>query len=451
MKLAATLLALLAVLSAAPSAHAEILDIKEVTSPGGIKAWLVEDHTIPVISLKLAFKDSGAVNDPADKQGLSRLLSNTLDEGAGSLDSKAFQQELTDLSISLSFSASRDDFYGEVKTLSANRDRAFELLGLALTQPRFDEDAVDRMREANLTRIRSDMTDPKWMAARLLNAHLFGDHPYAMNSGGTLSSFSRITSDDLRKKVKDELTRDRLVVSVAGDIGEHDLGTLLDKTFSSLPASSVKLDIDKASWPQASQTVLYKKDIPQTVIQIAMPGIDIKDPDYFAAEIMNFVFGGAGFGSRLMESIREKRGLTYGVYSGMTDMNYAEIMAIHSSTKNETVDDLIELAMDEAARLRDSDISPQELGNARTYLIGSVPLDLTSTDRIAGYMLGFQMQGLPRNYLDIREKGLKSVTAADVRRVAGEMLRRDLMTVILVGSPTRVKPTVTVDTLPDVE
>ncbi len=445
-------LALLTILFCLSSpAQAEILNIKEVKSAGGITAWLVEDHTIPVLSLRFSFRESGSSSDPADKQGLSRMLSNTMDEGAGDLDSKAFQGLLNDLSISLSFSASRDDFGGSLKTLTKNRTKAFELLSLALTKPRFDAEAVERMRQANLSRIRTDMNDPDWMVARLLNATLFKGHPYELNSGGTLTSLKKINGDDLRQKLKSALTRDHLVVAVAGDISEAELAIALDEIFGSLPAQSEKSPIADVQLPEKGGIVLYPKEIPQTVIQMALPGIKWKDPDYSAAEVMNFVFGGAGFGSRLMTIIREQRGLTYGIYSGLSEMDHAEIFSISSSTRNETVKELIDLTRAEMDTFLKGPVTAQELHNAKTYLIGSVPLNLTSTDEISAYMLAFQMEGLPRNYLDLREKSLRAVTADDVARVSKRLLDPQKMTIMMVGKPSNLTPTSTVTSLPNVE
>jgi zinc protease len=358
---------------------------------------------------------------------------------------------LNDLSISLSFSASRDDFSGHVKTLSKNKSEAFKLLTLALTSPRFDEEAVNRMRLANLTRIRSDMNDPDWMAARLLNDTVFNGHPYAMNSGGTLTSLTRITGDDLRAKFRNELTRDRLVISAAGDISESELSAALDEIFGKLPEKQTAIPVGTATLPSAASIILYSKDIPQTVMQMAIPGIDQKDPDYFAAEVMNFIFGGAGFGSRLMDTVREQRGLTYGIYSGLNEMDHADTFNISTSTRNETVKDIIGLTRQEMDKLRQTPVTPQEIRNARTYLIGSVPLDLTSTDRISAYMLAFQSEGLPKNYLDIREEKLKTVSDKDVARVAARLLDPQKMTIVLIGKPAGVSPTRTVTTLPNVE
>lgn len=432
-------------------AQATILDIKEVTSKSGIKAWLVEDHTIPVISVKYLFSGSGAINDAPEKQGLARILSNTLDEGAGEYTSEQFQSILDNKSISLSFSTGRDDFGGSLKTLSKNKDQAFLLLNLALTKPRFDQEAVNRMIAANLTRIRSDMTDPDWMVARLLNSVVYKGHPYEMNSGGTLSSLPKITPDDLRSKVKNSLTRDRLIISVAGDISEAELALLLDKVFGTLPAKAETKNIGAVKFADAPSTVLLKQPIPQTIIQASLPGIRMDDPDYFAADIMNFILGSSGFGSRLTEVIREQNGLTYGIYTSMDMMDHAALFTLSTSTENNSAAKVIDLTRKEFERIKAEDVSAEEIKDAQSYLIGSTPLSLTSTDQIAGMMLAFQRYNLPKNYLDVRETALRKVTAQDIKRVAQRLLDLQKLTIVLVGDPKGVTPTETVTDLPNVK
>ncbi len=442
---------LLLSIPASTSAHAGILDIQTVTSTKGVSAWLVEDHSVPVISLRFLFVGAGAVNDPVTKQGVSQILSNTLDEGAGDMDSKAFQGALNDNSISLSFSSSRDDFGGSVKTLSKHQDKAFELLALALTKPRFDKDAVARMVESNLVRIRSNMTDPEWMNARLTNSVIFDGHPYAMNTGGTLSSLPRITPDDLRAKFKTQLGRDNVIVSVAGDITKDQLAVILDKVFGDLPEKSVVKDIADVKISAEPSETLYKQDIPQTVINMVLPGISQDDPDYHTAEILNFVLGSSGFGARLTEEIREKRGLTYGIYSGFERMDHADILSISGATKNESVGQVIDLTKEVVAGLVSSPITPKELKDAKVYLVGSVPLQLTSTDRISGAMMGLQRLKLPPDYLDQRQQALDKVTAQDVLRVAQFLLSNAPFKIILVGNPKIGDTVKTVSTLPNVE
>jgi zinc protease len=431
--------------------YADILNIQTVTSSKGIQAWLVEDKTIPVISLRFMFKGAGAVNDPADKQGLSQVLSNTLDEGAGEYDSKAFQEQLNDKSIGLSFSSSRDDFSGHLKTLTKYQTTAFKLLSLALSQPRFDQEAVTRMIDSNMVRIRSNMTDPEWMNARLANDILYRGHPYATNIGGTLSSLPKITPDDLRKKQSRQLARDNLIVAVSGNISAAELGQILDSLFGHLPATASLSKISPFIQENAASITLYKQDIPQTVITMASEGIRHDDPDYFAAEIMDFVLGSSGFGSRLTEEVREKRGLTYGIYSGLSEMRYATLLSVSASTKNESAKEVITLTRDVMTKMTREPISVQELTDAKAYLIGSVPLNLTSSDRISGLVMGLMADNLPVNYLDIRAKKIEKLTESDVLRVAQRLLKPEQMKIILVGKPEIGDSYTPVLSLPNVE
>jgi zinc protease len=416
------------------SARADLLNIQPVTSPGGIQAWLVEDHSVPVIAMEFAFRGAGSANDPVAKQGLARLVSNTLDEGAGDLNAQAFQKELQDLVVTLRFEASRDHFSGSLKTLTKNKDRAFELAQMALLEPRFDNEAIERMRSANESRIRSSLSDPEWMAARLLNDKAYTGHAYALNSGGTLSSLKNISQKDLKTFHKNFIGKNNLVIAVSGDITAEELSKKLDETFGALPQVT-PLTLENLNLQNAGKTFLYAQDIPQTVIQIIQPGIERKSPDYHAAQIMNFVLGSSGFGSRLTEEIREKRGLTYGIYTSLFNLDHVHGLTLGTSTRPENVVQMLGLIRGEYQRMTTSDITTKELLDAKSYLIGSVPLSLTSTDKIAQMLLSLQLENLPMNYLDIREKELQAATIQSIRAVAHKVLAPAQLTTILVGQP----------------
>ena len=426
--------AVLVMILATP-AHAAILDIQQVTSPQGIQAWLVEDHTVPVISVRFMFKQAGAVNDPLDKQGLSQILSNTLDEGAGDLDSKAFQERLNDHSISLGFQSSRDDFGGAVKTLSKYQGEAFNLLKLALTSPRFDKDPIRRMIDSNLVRIRSNMTDPEWMNARLTNEILYAGHPYAMNTGGTLTSLPRITAADLRAKFNTQFARDNLIVAVAGDMSAAEVSVMLDKVFGQLPKTATVQKVNDVVFGDQPSVSLYQQNIPQTIINMVIPGIKHTDPDYHAAEVMDFILGSSGFGSRLTEEVREKRGLTYGIYSGLSEMDHSAILSVGTATRNEMAGEVIGITKNVMAGMTSAKITDKELKDAKSYLVGSVPLQLTSTDRISGMLIGLLRDDLPVDYMEQRAAAIQKLTSDDVLRVSRRLLSAQNVKIILVGKP----------------
>ena len=409
------------------------LDIQHITTDKGISAWLVEDHSVPVIAMTYAFENAGAKNDPADKQGLSRLASNTMDEGAGDLSSQEFQKTLRDLSISLTFSAGRDHFSGKLKTLTRNKDKAFNLLNLALTKPRFDAEAVDRMRASNVSRVKSSISNPKWIAARLQNDHIFEGHPYALNSGGTLTSLAAITSDDLRE-FHTRLGKNQLTIAVAGDITADELKTHLDTTFNGLPDVS-GYKVEQKPLQNAGQNYLYKKDIPQSVIEISQKGISRQDESYYSTKLMNFILGESGFGSRLMEEIREKRGLTYGIYSYFRDYEEMDVFHISTSTANDNVGEMIGLITAELEKIKNTPVTADELADAKSYIVGSLPLSLTSTDSIASTMLSMQLDDLPIDYLDTRATQFNAVTIDGIQKAAKNLLDVNTLTTIMVGQP----------------
>lgn len=429
-----------------------VLDIREVVSPGGVKAWLVEDHTLPIIAVQFAFAGAGSALDPADRQGLSILASNTMDEGAGPYDSAAFQKALSDNAISLSFSAGRDHFTGYLKTLTKHKDLAEELLQQALSAPRFDQDAVERMRAANIARVKSSLSDPDWKAARLLNDIAFAGHPYAMNSGGTLTSLAAISTDDLHDFAKRRLAKDRLRIGVMGDITAEELAATLDKVFGALPDRADLPAIADFSVQNAGKSFLFKDDIPQTIIQIMQPGIGRRSPDYYTGAVMNFILGGGGFGARLTDEVREKRGLTYGISSYFYDLDHLQALAVSTSTRNEVAGQVMGLIHQEWQKMRDAPVSDKELADAKSYLIGSFPLSLSSTDDIAGILMDLQLDDLPIDYLDHRAERINEVGKDDIQALARRLLTPDGLTVVMVGAPEGLAvPPQIVDKLPNVD
>lgn len=434
----------------AQAAGDKFLPVREIKTPAGISVWIVEDKSMPLLAVQFMFRDSGTANDPDELQGLARLLSNTMDEGAGDLDSQAFQKELADHSITLFFNASRDAFGGKIKTLTRHQDKAFDLLALALNEPRFDQEPVDRMREGNITRIKSSLSNPEWMAARLMNDKAHEGHAYGKNSGGTLSSLPRITPDDLRRFKERYLTRDRLLIAAAGDIDPATLGPAIDKAFAKLPAASPAPAITDTAVTNAGKIFVYEQAIPQTIVQVALPAFDRKDKDYYALQMLNYIYGGAGFGSRLMENAREKKGLTYGIYSAVQDYRHADLITVSTSTKNESAGEMLAIIRDEMTRLHTETVSARELEDAKAYITGSMPLALSSTDAIAEMVLGLRADDLPIDYLDRYADYMRAVTEDDIQRVARRVLQPGAMTTILVGTPENIQEAQSVKELPNV-
>ncbi len=439
------------------------ISVQELKTKSGIEVWFVEDHSVPVLSMQFLFKNVGAAYESDDKQGLARLVSNTLDEGAGPYDGQAFQKQLSDHSIALSFSSSRDHFSGGLKTLTRYQDKAFTLTKLALTAPRFEDEAIDRMRAANIARIKSSLGKPGWSAARLFNDVLYGDHPYAKNSGGTISSLTALNADDLKAYVDTMLTKDRLKVSVTGDISADALLRAIDTIFADLPESNANAPtlVEDFIWPDNGKSVLFHMNgVPQSKIMLALPSVRLDDPRYYTMKLLNTILGGSGFGSRLMEEIREKHGLTYGIYSYMSEGQAMQTLQIDASSQNDTVAELLSRTVDELKKISTEAVSEDELNAHRDYLIGSMPLQLTSTDKISALMQFLQTQDLPSHYFDARAASLKAVTVEDVQSLAQEFLDQGKAVTIVAGGATldalssdetQLNAFLPVDQLPNVE
>lgn len=429
----------------------KILNIQELKTPGGFDIWYVQDKTVPVVTLSFAFR-GGIAQDPPGMPGLAYMVSILLDEGAGPYDSQAFQQELQKHAINLNFNAGRDAFFGEVKTLTKNKEKAFELLKLALTVPHFDAEAISRMRAAHMARIRMESGDPNWIVARAFNGSVFEGHIYAQPGRGNLESIGKITREDLRAYVDKNFARKNLMIAVAGDIDPEELKTAVDNIFSALPE---KPDLQKVPDVKKLQyqgkTILLDMPVPQTLIVMGQVAVPRNDPDWYAARLVNFVLGESGFGSRLMEEVREKRGLTYGVYTSVINQDHADLIQLNTSTVNDKTSEVLALIRAEWKRMAEQGPTQQELDNARAYLIGALPLQLTSTDDITQTMLGLQLDELPIDYLDKRQEHLKSVSLDDTKRVAKKLLNPEALATVLVGQPGDIQPDIKLEKPPGME
>lgn len=413
---------------------ARAVDVQRVVSPMGIEAWLVENDSVPVIAIEFAFR-GGIELDPDGKEGLANLVSILLDEGAGDLDSATFQQRLSNAAIGMSFDASIDGFYGSLKTVTANADEAFDLLQLALAAPRFDEDAVERMRAAVFADIRRQVADPNWMGRRAFYEQAFAGHPYGRPSRGTAQTLAGLAADDLRGFVERRFNRSNLMVGVSGDVTAAELGPILDRIFGALPVGTPSprpADVGQAG---TGDRILVQRDGPQSIMMLAQPGIARSDPDFYTAYVVNHVLGGGGFTSRLTDEVREKRGLTYGIGSYLVNFDHANLLMASSSLSNANVAPALDLVLQEWRRLARNGVTAEELEDAKTFLTGSFPLRFTSTDRIASILLGMQIEDLGIDFLDRRNAEVEAVTLANANRVAARLYDADALAVVVVGAP----------------
>ena len=425
--------AALLIMAAVPLAPAQATNIERVISPGGIEAWLVREPSIPLIAMDFAFT-GGANQDPEVKPGVAYLMAALLDDGAGELDAKAFQQRIEETAVQLRFSAGRDHFQGSVRTLRDRRDEGFDLLRLALTQPRFDADALERVRAQAVSSLRRETTNPNSISSRVWWKTAFPDHPYGRPTNGTLESVPLITRDDLRDYHGRVLTRDTLKVAVVGDIDAATLGPMLDRVFGTLPATGQLMPLPTARIQDVGRRIVIDLDVPQAVLSFGGMGLARKDPDFIPAFVVNHILGGGSFSSRLYNEVREKRGLAYGVSSYLLPLDWAALFTGGTQTSNEGAGEALKIIESEIRRMANEGPTEEELAKAKAYLKGSYPLRFDTSSKIASQLLQIQLENLGIDYINKRNSLIDAVSLEDARRVA-KRLADGGMLVTVVGRP----------------
>jgi zinc protease len=427
----ATALMTVAFLSSAPNAMSKT-PVERIVTPKGIEIWLVRDEKLPMLSLQFSFL-GGASQDPAEKPGVASLAASLLDEGAGPYDARAYREQLEENAIEISFVANRDSVRGSLKTLVDNRAKAFELLKVALTAPRFDE--IERVRAATLATLRRNSTNPSELAKDRWYARAFPDHPYGRPVLGTLDSMPNISADDLRAYVGKNLARSNLKIAAVGAIDPDTLAKLVDESFGALPEKAALASVPDAVPQGLGARDVVPLNVPQTVIVYGGAGLKRSDPDFIPAYVLNHILGGGSFESRLFKEVREKRGLSYSVYSTLVALKHAGLFMGAVQTKNDRAFESLDIINSEIERIAKDGPTADELDKAKKYLIGSYPLRFDTSAKIATNLLDIQFDELGLDYIDKRNAQIEAVTAADIRRVANRFLAGAQMLVVMVGEP----------------
>lgn len=413
-------------------APAEAVEIREVTSPGGIRALLVEDYTNPLVAVNFAFEGAGATADAAGREGTANLLTGLLDEGAGDIGSREFQEKIDELGIGLNFDASYDNFTGSFRTIVENEDEAFDLLRLTLNRPRFDDEPLARIRAQIMTGIVANENDPGELVSKAWRETVYPNHPYSRPSEGTKESLQAIGKEDLQRFRDRGFARDNLVVGVVGAIDEQALGAELDRVFGALPAKA-QLPAVPDVRPVTGKTVAVPLDLPQTQIRFALPGVKRDDTDFFAAYLMNHIFGGGTFTSRLFQEVRERRGLAYGANSFLASYDHSAVLGVSTATRADKAQESVSIIKAEMKRLATQGPSEDELARAKAFVKGSYAIqNLDSSLSIASTLVGIQLDDLGLDYIDRRQGLIDAVSMEDVKRLASRLLSAE-PTVVTVG------------------
>jgi zinc protease len=415
------------------AASAGATTIERVVSPGGIEAWLVHERAVPLIAVEFAFV-GGAVQDPPGKAGTAALTASLLDAGAGDLDSTAFSDRLERKAIQMNFSAQRDTIHGALRTLTENRDDAFELLRLAVTVPRFDAKDVEISRAQILSLLRRETTSPTDIASRRWWETAFEGHPYGRPVNGTSETVSAISIADLKSYAHRVLARQNLKIAVVGDIDAETLKVLLDRSFGALPEKPELYPIANVAPRGLGRRIEVSLDVPQTVVDFGGPGIARQDPDFMAAYLINHILGGGSTDSRLYQEVREKRGLAYSVSDSLVWLDHAAVMLGGTATRADRAGETVDLIEKETRHFAEDGPTAGELVEAKRYLNSAFVLNLDSSTKIAALLVQLELDGFGTDYFSRRTAMIEAVTLDDARRVAKRLLDKGLL-VTVVGKP----------------
>ena len=413
------------------------LNIQELISQNGTKFWLAQEKSIPFVSLEIRFRGGTSMDDNKTRGAVS-FMTAMLEEGAGELDAQAFSKARDSIAASFNFDVSRDSLSVSARFLSDTREEAIQLLKQALTTPRFDKEAMERVRKQIIAIIASNQKNQNKIAQSKLYELTFPDHIYSSSGLGSTDKITLLNGNDLRQAHKVAITRDRISVSIVGDISEIQAIEMLDELLENLPDSSkllpkrVRANLDLG-------TVLVDYPSPQSVAFFTFKGISRTDQDFFAAFVMNHILGGGGFNSRLMKEIREERGLTYSVNTSLAQYDHAELYLGMFQSSNDKISEAIGILKKEIALLANNGVDQEELEEAKKFLIGAYPLRFDGNVRIANILAGMQFMGLDKEYIKLRNVMVSGVTSEDVARVAKRLLSSKEFTLVVVGKPEGLK------------
>ena len=409
-------------------------EITEIKAFDGVKAWLVEEHSIPFVTLEIRFK-GGATLDRVGKRGSVYFMSALLNEGADDLDASAFAMEMERFAVELDFNVYQDSLSISFKFLTENKNDSINLLKKALTKPRFDQEPIERVRDQVLSILKSNAKDPRKIASKVFFENVFGSHPYGSMKDGNLQSVLSLNRADILNAYHDVFNRNQIFISAVGDITPKELRDLLNEVVEEIPVNPVKIT-DQVIYKLPGGNTVIDFDTPQSVTIFGHGGIKRTDKDFFSAYVLTHILGGSGFGSRLMTELREKNGLTYGVSAYLASWEKADLILGQFASSNNTVMEAISIVRKEWAALAERGVTADELQDAKTFLTGAYPLRFDGNSRIARILVGMQSQGLPIDYIRTRNAKVNSVTIEDIKRVSTRILKEKNLYFVIVGRPT---------------
>ncbi len=431
--LLSTFVALIVLGFTAPAQAA--IEVKTTSVGHGVEAWYATNKAVPVVDVVLSFEGAGAAHDPAEKGGLAAFSAAMLGEGAGEMSAQDFARALDEHAITLDFHADEDRLTVHVYCLREHAKRAGELLALAISKPPLAAADVARVKGQVASLLTRLSERPGYLAERLLATRAFVGHPYANPNYGTVASVASLTDADVRQFLATRLTRKNLLISAAGDVDASLLEEMLQPTVEALAeGDAADFALAPATLQGGGELLRAQKDVPQTVVQFAAPGIARDDKRFYAAYLLNEILGGGStLVSRLGNELRQKKGLVYGVHTGLEVRDGISLLGGQLATRNSTADAALAEVKRVLADMREHGVTAEECSDAKGYVLGHFPLQMESAGDVSGTLMMMQRHHLGEEYLTEREKLFSAVSCADINAVARDLLAPEKFLFAVVG------------------
>lgn len=408
--------------------------VTEVVSPQyGIKAYLLEDRSNPIISVSFVFAHAGLGAEPEGRAGISKISAAMIGEAAGGMNSQQFKEKLEDYAVSIGYSADKDDFSGQLLTIKEFAPLAFEMLRQTLFEAELDSDDLKRIKRQMLAMLERQNESPETKLSLIANREIFGNHPYGRNPLGRKDDIQKMTTQDIRDFVAANLGRDNLIVGIAGDLTPQEAGRMLDQIFGALPEQGAVDRVAEIMPDFGLETVNVNQDLAQSVSFIAAKGTRRTAEDFYPLYIANYILGGSGLNSRLNLSAREKEGLTYGIYTGLSIPDKSALIVGGFSSTPQNFARVAEIFSREWQKMGQEGVSAQELKEAQDYLIASYNLRFADITAISDMLVYMQKTGLGIDFLQKRNDYVAAVTAEQVNQAAARYFTPENLRMINLG------------------
>ena len=422
-------------------AHAG-LPIQHWQLANGAQVYFVESHDLPMLDVSVDFP-AGSAFDPVAKPGLASLTHRLLDQGAGGLSDNQIASGFADVGAQLGGRLDADRAGVVLRTLSspAEQSAALTMLARVLSQPAFAVPIVEREKVRVIAALREAEGQPASIAARAFQRAVFANHPYAHREMGEIDSVGKLNAADLQAFYRSHYSAAGAVVALMGDITQQQADAVARQLTDALPPASAAASIRIPPVPSLSVASMRTMPFPakQSQILIGQPGVARGAPDYYALYVGNYILGGGGFDSRLMNEVRQKRGLAYSVYSYFMPMREAGAFQIGLQTRTDQTEQALQVVRDTLADFVAKGVTEDELTQAKNNIIGGFPLRIDSNKELLEYLAVIGFYHLPLSYLDDFPQHVAEVTTAQIQTAFAQHIHPDKMATIVVGGAVAAK------------